>query len=130
MTNEFTKLAEMDQTLNSKSKNRGLTVIELLLSVAVFGLLAGLLWNGLASYRDRQAVSSGVEMVLAALSEARMKTVASERNMQYGVRLKSDRVVVFPGTEFTEPNSLNLEYPLERLIHISTTSLESSTSTV
>src|SRR3989344_6763638 len=92
MTNEFTKLAEMDQTLNSKSKNRGLTVIELLLSVAVFGLLAGLLWNGLASYRDRQAVSSGVEMVLAALSEARMKTVASERNMQYGVRLKSDRV--------------------------------------
>ena len=109
---------------------QGFTLIELLVVLAIFLLVGLLSLSSLAQYRDVQALETGVETIRTAVSEARSKAIASEGGSQYGIYLNTDRVVVFPGTSFSEPNSSNVEFSLEPSISISTTSLSSGTSTV
>lgn len=108
----------------------GITLVELLIFMAVVVLILSILWKGLTSYRDSQSLGTGTETILAILSEARTKTVSSENDSQYGVYFDSNRAVIFPGIVFAEPNSLNQEFKLDTAIKVSTTSLQSSTSTI
>ncbi len=108
----------------------GFTLIELVIALGVMVLLISVIWTGLEKTRKNQALSTGVETVLSALREARTKTLSLEGNQSYGVYLEEDRVVIFPGESFSEPNILNQEFWLEKAISISTTSLAVSTSTI
>ena len=123
--------AILPETRNHKLKtSSGFTLVEILIALFIIGLLSTILTGVLSKYRDRQALSTASETILTALSEARQKTLSLENNMQYGVYFDKSRVVIFPGTVFSEPNSLNQEFPLESAVNISTTSLVTSTSTV
>lgn len=108
----------------------GFTLVELLVALFVIALVASILWGGLSGYRNNQALSTGVETVLAALAEARTKTVSSEGDRQYGVYFDAGRAVIFPGPTYAEGGVLNREFRLENAISISTTSLLVSTSTI
>lgn len=108
----------------------GFTLIELLVYFSITVLLVSIGWGGLSNYRDTQALTSSTETILSALSEARTKTISSENNSQFGVYFESGRAVIFPGTVFSEPNSVNLEFKIERAVLISTTSLALSPNSV
>lgn len=110
--------------------NQGFTLVEITISLAVMTLLTAMLFSGLSSSKNNQALSTGVEIILSALGEARTKTLSSENNQSYGVYLRTDKVVIFPGAVFSEQNPLNQEFKLENPIYISTTSLAVSTSTL
>lgn len=117
-------------THNLQPNNTGFTLVEILISLFVLAILSSFLWGGLKASRDNQGLSTGVETVLSALSEARTKTTSSEGDNQFGVYLDSGRVVIFQGTTFTEPNSLNREFKLDAVVAISSTALSVSTSTI
>lgn len=119
------------KTENSKPKTtHGFTLVEILVALFVVGLLSAVLGNILSTYRDKQALNTASETILSALSEAKEKTISLENNMQYGVYFDKNRAVIFPGTVFTEPNSINQAFMMESVVNISTTSLRTSTSTI
>ena len=122
------------QFLNSKFKIlnsiRGLTFLELLISIAVITVLAVMGWSGLLRYRQQAELTGSAEEGLSFLLDARTKTLASVEAAQYGVHFESDRMVSFRGATylFGDPNNRITVLPAR--VEISSISLNGGGSDV
>ncbi|MEK7555795.1 MAG: GspH/FimT family pseudopilin [Patescibacteria group bacterium] len=102
---------------------KGITVVELVIVIAVIGVLSLVVFSPLARFRDSQVLVSTAEQVISLLYKARTDTIASKDAAQYGVHFEVGRAVLFKGATFTEPNSNNKELALPLLVRASTISL-------
>jgi len=68
-------------------------------------------------------VDISADRILSVINEARVKTVSSEDYSRFGVHFEANRVVLFKGDIFAEPNSSNIETILSPLVEISDISL-------
>ena len=103
--------------------NKGFTLIEILIAVGIMALLFGLSAQPLLTFYRNIRFQGAVENVLTMLDEARKSTLSSYNSSQYGVHFETNRVVLFRGATFTEPNPENEEYNFSDIIEISTISL-------
>jgi prepilin-type N-terminal cleavage/methylation domain-containing protein len=81
--------------------NKGFTILEVLISVAIFGLLAGLSTTAYASFAKKQALDAAASTAAAMLRDARAQTIASVGGSQYGVQIEADRFVLFQGSTYS-----------------------------
>ena len=102
---------------------KGITVVELIIVLAVAGIISLVAFSPLVRFRDNQVLVATTEQIVSLIYTARTNTSASKDAAQYGVHFESDRVVLFKGATFTEPNSNNKELALPPSIGISTISL-------
>ncbi len=109
--------------LSENSKYRkGFTLIELILVLAIFALLTTASISNLSAYRNKQVLNGETSQVLSMLSQARSQTLDSKSQLSYGVRINTDRVILFP-TSFASSTSGNEEYVLHHSVAITNTSL-------
>ena len=108
--------------LKLKYQNSGLSLIELVVVVAIFGILAAAIFS-LSGFRNTKILETTVDEAASLISEARSKTISSENALEYGVHFEPSRMVLFSGTVFTEPNVNNKETILSPLVEISSISL-------
>lgn len=108
-----------------KSKNYGISLIEMLVVIAIGAILVTAVIISFSSFRNNKIVDVSADQILSVLNEARVKTVSSEDYSRFGVRLEAARAVFFKGDVFTEPNpsNSNIETPLSPLVEISDISL-------
>jgi hypothetical protein len=64
-----------------------------------------------------------VENIITLLNEARSKTLASLDDSEYGVHFEANRMVLFKGNLFTEPDPDNKETVFNPTVYISNISL-------
>ncbi|MFA6301025.1 MAG: type II secretion system protein [Candidatus Paceibacterota bacterium] len=79
---------------------QGITAIELIIVLAVLGIIFSIVIPQFSTMRKNQVLKSAVSDVLSALDEAKSKTLASLDSSSYGVHLESDKVIIFKGTVF------------------------------
>lgn len=82
------------------STQAGMTVIEIGVIIVVVGLILAVVALPFATFRQRQSLQNSTNAVVAALNEARTKTLASVGNTYYSVRVESSQVVVFSGSSY------------------------------
>ena len=70
-----------------------------------------------------QALSNDEEQVIALLNEARSRTVSGDQNMQYGVHIQTNKVVLFQGTVFSDGIATNREVLFDSGNHAESISL-------
>jgi prepilin-type N-terminal cleavage/methylation domain-containing protein len=87
--------------------NKGITILELLVVLAIIGILAGIIMPSLSTFRKTQALRNTTEEVISLLNKARNDTLASLNSTNYSVRFEESRAVYFAGTSFTEGLSTN-----------------------
>jgi prepilin-type N-terminal cleavage/methylation domain-containing protein len=87
-------------------RNSGFTFIEILVSVAIIGLLSGVVAFSLSSIKNTNPLRSAVTKARAFLEEARSLSIAGKNDMSYGVSLQSDRIVLFAGTTTSPQKTL------------------------
>ena len=103
-------------------KKKGMTLVEVLISVVVLGFMSAIIITGLFSYRKHQAVDQTAHTVASYLEEARRKTLASENSARYGVHFDTYQVVLYKNTySSTEPS--NRIYTLHSYSQINSISL-------
>ena len=85
----------------------GFTLIEILISVAIVGVIAAVAVSASRSFLEGKTAESAVYETLSALSRARSLTLASKGASQYGVHFETDSVSVFKGTSFASGNPEN-----------------------
>lgn len=91
---------------------RGFTLIEILISVAVIGILSAATLSAFGSFLKSKTAEGASYEVLSALSKARSMTLASKDSSQYGVRFDAGSVTIFKGASFAPGNPENKVFPL------------------
>lgn len=110
-------------------KSSGMTLIELIVSIAVLLIVGAVTIGALNKYRERQALDKSVEMLTSILERARSKTLTNEKNTIHSVRLNTERIVLFQGA-FSSSSVNNEYYSFDPLIEIGQLSLTSGTNTL
>ena len=90
-----------------KPQSKGFSVIELLASIAILGMLLGVSIVSFASYNRRQAVYATAAAIGQSLRDARARTLASVAGSQYGVKIDGDRFTFFQGSVFSSSTPTN-----------------------
>lgn len=82
-------------------KKRGFTALELLISLAIMGLIAGVVLNGLTEYRKTRALEKTADQVEAFLQQARFSTISSIYQKSYGVHFTPSSITLYDGSYAT-----------------------------
>jgi type IV fimbrial biogenesis protein FimT len=80
---------------------KGFTVIELLISIAVIGIITVIVVPQFTKIRENQVLKAAGEDVLSSLNKARSQTLASLDSSEYGVRFEANQVIIFKGTTYS-----------------------------
>ncbi|HPS21418.1 MAG TPA: prepilin-type N-terminal cleavage/methylation domain-containing protein [Candidatus Paceibacterota bacterium] len=93
--------------INKKIKSKGISVIEMLVVVAVIGILLAVVLPQFSGVKNAQVLNSAAQDVVSTLNKARSQTLASLDSSEYGVHFQSDKIVLFKGTSYSSSSSNN-----------------------
>ncbi len=128
-------------------------MLEMLLSIAIIGIIAGLSAPVFVAYSNRQDLAQAEKNIADALRRAQQYSSQERGNSQWGVRFQTGSVTVFKGASYaardagfdeidTLPSTITMSYsgdivfsqlyglPNTTLTQVLTSSLESTTQTV
>ena len=83
------------------TNNRGITVIELISTLAIISILIAILIPSFSLIREKQLLKNTMSDVVSLLEKARSKTLGSVDSSEYGVHFQSDQVIIFKGKVFS-----------------------------
>ena len=86
---------------------QGITVIELLIVIAVLGIVFSIIIPQFSKTRELQVLKSAVSDVMSSLNKAQSRTLASVDSSSYGVHFQVDKVIIFKGIIFVADVSDN-----------------------
>ncbi len=109
---------------------KGFTLIEMLVVIAVIGIIALVVMPSFSTMRQRAVLKSATSDVLSALDKARSQTLASVNSSEYGVHFQSDKVVIFKGTVYSAVDANNENILIASPATISTITLSGGGSDV
>ncbi len=95
---------------------RGFTLVEILLTILIMILIAGVLFSAFRSFTSRRILDGASAEVVSALSQARQDTLDSLADSSYGVHFGSGSVVIFKGASYTPGDSNNRTITLTSLV--------------
>lgn len=98
-----------------KYKNKGISVIEILIVVSIIAVISAIIIPGFSEFRNQQELKNTTEDVLSLLNEARNNTISSKNSTTYGVHFESDKAVLFQGIYvFNSPSNkqINFDSPI------------------
>ncbi len=101
----------------------GFSVIEVMIAVAVVGILAALGFSHLTAANERKALALDVEKVLSVLATARGQTLAGKEGFSYGVHFEDRKIVLFRGTIYNAGEVTNKIYSFADGVHLASTAL-------
>src|SRR3990167_215238 len=99
MTND--KQLTICQKLNVKCSKEGFTLLEVLMSVAIIGLLAGISIPVYRSLKIRSDLDIAVSVLISNLRRAQVLSQATQANLEWGVNLSPGFVTLFGGESFS-----------------------------
>ncbi|MDO8659039.1 MAG: type II secretion system protein [Candidatus Parcubacteria bacterium] len=81
---------------------KGFTIMEALILVAVIGLIVLIVLPQFSKIRENQVLKTGVQDILSSIDKARSKTLSSLNSSEYGVHFQADKVIIFKGIVFSD----------------------------
>ena len=93
-------------------QKKGFTLVEILIVIAILGILVGIVVTSFATFRSVQGLDKDSETVVEVLQQARSQTLVSQNASQYGVHFASSTVTLFTGTTYVPGSSTNQDYLL------------------
>lgn len=102
---------------------KGFTILETVISLAIFLILAVIIIFSFSPFRNNQELTNSVQETINLLNLARSKTLSSENSFQYGVHFESSQIILFRGESFSESSPDNIVVALSSLTEISAINL-------
>lgn len=97
--------------------------MEILMVVAILGILTGIIINSTLNFRRGAALSTETERVVAILNQARTQTLSSLNGLAYGVYFTTDTVTIFSGSPYVAGSGGEQIFNLDPQVTISSINL-------
>lgn len=111
--------------LSSRRRQQGgITLIEILAIAGVVLLLSSMALAAFGTFRSRKTMDVSVELVMTSFARARLDTISSKEDLQYGVHLDPDKAVYFIGPTYSSAATTNIVYPFSPIIEIASVALQ------
>lgn len=107
----------------SSGKRRGVTLIEIVIVIAIMGILGGIVLAAFWGRQDREILAASVTEALSLLEEARSRTISSKNFAQHGVHIEADRLVLFEGASYSPSSPSNETSVMNSKVAIGSVSL-------
>ena len=88
----------------------GFTLLELIIVVAIFGVVSLFVFSAFTDYKDTQVAESTIVEINSLIKETRQKTISAETNTQFGLHFSTSSLVVFEGATYSAGNMSNRTY--------------------
>lgn len=88
--------------MNSK---KAFTLLEVLLTVSILVLSAGVMSPIYFSAKNKEDLSSSVDMVVASLRRAQALSIGGQHDTSWGVKILNGNIIIFSGNDFLSRNS-------------------------
>lgn len=111
-------------------KKNGMSLIEILLSIAIIVVILFVVINLFSNYNKKQVLDNSVEKVSSLLKEARSLTISSKDDNSYGVHFEQDVVVLFKGTTYISDDPNNKINQIDKKAFISEINLSGGENNV
>lgn len=101
------------------TSSKGITALELLMTVAIMAILAAIIVSPFAQFRNSKVLDTAGENALSILTKARGNTLSSKNSYQYGVHFESSQMVLFRGATYSSSDPNNEAVILDNALEIS-----------
>lgn len=88
-----------------KNKNRGISLIEILVSISIIAILSVIVALNLSKFHNQQVIKNTTADVVSLLNKARNDTISSKNSNTYGIHFQSNIVTLFTGTSYNVSSS-------------------------
>lgn len=99
-------------------KNKGISIIEILVVITIIGILTAIVVLNLSTFRNERSLSNTTSDIISLLNNARNNTISSLNSSAYGIHFETDRVIYFTGSTFNSSDSANIEIDLNPSVNI------------
>ncbi|HEU5114487.1 MAG TPA: prepilin-type N-terminal cleavage/methylation domain-containing protein [Candidatus Paceibacterota bacterium] len=89
------------------TRKRAFTLVELIISVGILGLLLALAVQSFSNFSRVQSLAASATALAEALRDARARTLASVSASQYGVKVDANQFILFKGSSFASSTAGN-----------------------
>lgn len=105
--------------MTSPPINRGLTFLELTISVGILALLLVIIIPSFMDFRRNSILNTETQNVITLVNKARMSSMSSKEDAQYGIHFESGKVVLFQGDTYVDGAGTNEELVLNTALTLS-----------
>ena len=102
-------------------KNKGITLIEIIIVIVIISILSSIVLINLSKFRNEQALRNTVIDITSLLNKARQNTLSSINSTNYSIRFKQGRVILFTGSVYSSTDPNNEIIIFNPAVNISTT---------
>lgn len=99
--------------------NRGLTFLELTISVGILAVLLAFIVPSFMDFRRNSILNTETQNVITLVNKARMSSMSSKEDTQYGIHFEAGKVVLFQGDTYTVGAGTNEELVLPTALTLS-----------
>lgn len=96
--------------------SRGFTLLEIIISIAIFSVILATVIPSLMTFRRSSILNTETQEVVTLANRARLLSVSSKNDQQFGVHFESGKVVLFQGATYTAGAPTNEERVLDSSI--------------
>ncbi len=102
----------------NKSFSAGKSVIELLVIIAIVGIMLAMILPSLSSFRGEQTLDNTADDIVSLLNQARAQTLSSQSSTYYSVHFDTNQAVLFSGGTYTPGASTNKVVTFSNLVSL------------
>lgn len=88
-------------------KNKGITLLEVLIIIAIVGIVSSIAFVNLSQFHNEQALKNTTIDIVSLLNKARQKTLSSINSTNYSVHFDTNKAVLFTGSIYSSINTTN-----------------------
>lgn len=112
------------------TKQNGMSVIEILISVAIVVIIATLSWSPLVQFLNVHSVDTEASMIISTVAYARSQSMSGRNDSAYGIHFASTTVTMFLDTTYNPSATTNVVRQISGGVSISIISLGAGVSDV
>jgi Tfp pilus assembly protein FimT len=94
--------------MNYSSKIRGITVIEILFTVAILAVLSQISISVFSGLANSQALDRDVTIVANYIDKARTMSINSVNSLVHGIKFESSKITLFQSSTFSLANTVDV----------------------
>lgn len=99
--------------------NRGLTFLEITISLGILAVLLVVIIPSFMDFRRNSILNTETQNVITLVNKARLSSMSSKEDFQYGIHFEAGKVVLFQGDTYTAGAGTNEELVLNTALTLS-----------